>query len=136
MAQSRYRCVEISSLYEVNAARAAASTDDDDDDRAISFKVTRAVSAETYVAITSDISTKNESSRRGDFIKNPRKPPYEPPPIITTRNYEQFKNAFKTHGTYMEMEIPGDVSPFIRERLTMYAEMNEVEIFDNEEEGA
>lgn len=36
----------------------------------------------------------------------------------------------------MEMEIPGEVSPFIRERLTMYAELNEVEIFDNEEEGA
>lgn len=73
--------------------------------------------AETYLAIVESIEAENASSGRSDFIRYPRNPPYDPPPVVRTRNFEEFKDALKTHGTYMEINVPVDVHPYIRQRV-------------------
>ncbi|VVA29744.1 PREDICTED: F-box/FBD/LRR-repeat [Prunus dulcis] len=83
------------------------------DDKPIRFQVLRSVLAETYLAIVENIEAENASSGRSDFIRYPRNPPYDPPPVVITRNFEEFKDALKTHGTYMEINVPVDVHPYI-----------------------
>ncbi|CAB4305288.1 unnamed protein product [Prunus armeniaca] len=128
MEQSKYHNVEISSLEEVNEAREAFG-----DDKPIRFQVLRSVLAETYLAIVENFEGENSSSGRSDFIRYPRNPPYDPPPVVITQNFEEFKDALKTHGTYMEINVPVDVHPYVRQRVFLWADDIEVEVNNRDE---
>lgn len=53
--------------------------------------------------------------------------------VISSNFFEEFKDALKTHGTYMEINVPVDVHPYIRQRVFLWADDNEVEVNNRDE---